>query len=182
VTDARPAIPELSFAAVVASLHRQQVRFTLVGAWGANFHTLDASTLFATPDYDLFLPLDPENLLRAWQVAEASGLVLQTDGGLLDAPRDRDADLARAVVDRHAVTRATASVLAINLRLIMAAFAFEPVWEERRTFLLDGVEIPVARLSHIIRSKAATNREKDRCFLATHAEVLRQMLDGDEDS
>jgi hypothetical protein len=47
---------------------------------------------------------------------------------------------------------------------------------------MDGVEIPVARLSHIIRSKAATNREKDRLFLTTHAEILRQMLDGDEDS
>ena len=180
MTDPRPAIPELSFAAVVASLHARQVRFTLIGVWGANFHTVDASALFDTPDYDLFLPLDPDNLLRACQVAQALGLGLRTDGGLLDAPRD--ADQARAVVDQHAVTHATASAMAINLRLNMAAFAFEPVWEERRTFLLEGVEIPVARLSHIIRSKAATNRETDRHFLATHAEVLRQMLDGDEHS
>ena len=46
---------------------------------------------------------------------------------------------------------------------------------------LNRRELPVARLSHIIRSKAAANRPKDRLFLATHAEALRQMLDGDEE-
>ena len=36
-------------------------------------------------------------------------------------------------------------------------------------------------MTGIIRSKAATGREKDRLFLATHAEALRQMLDADEE-
>ena len=180
VTDRRPAIAEPSFAACVEALHAQQVRFTLIGAWGANFHTVDTSVLFATPDHDLFLPPDPENLVQAWQVAAALGLSLWGADDPLDA--SPDVDLARAVVDGCRLTRATTSAMTINLRLVMTAFAFEPVWEEGRTFLMDGVEIPVARLSHIIRSKAATNREKDRLFLSTHAERLRQMLDGDEDS
>ena len=46
---------------------------------------------------------------------------------------------------------------------------------------MDGVEIPVARLSHIVRSKTAAGRDKDRLFLATHADSLRQMLEDDED-
>jgi hypothetical protein len=180
VKDHRPPFGEASFAACVEALHAQQVRFTLIGAWGANFHTVDASVLFATPDHDLFLPSDPDNLVRAWEVAAALGLSLWGAEDPFDA--SPDVNLARAVVDRRALTRATTSAMTINLRLVMTAFAFEPVWEERRTFLMDGVEIPVARLSHIIRSKAATNRDKDRLFLARHAEILRQMLDGDEDS
>ena len=46
-----------------------------------------------------------------------------------------------------------------------------------RMFVVDGVEIPVARLTHIVESKAAAGREKDRLFLATHAEALRQLLE-----
>lgn len=176
----RPTIAEPSFAACVEALHAQQVRFTLIGAWGANFHTVDTSVLFATPDHDLFLPLDPDNLVQAWEVAGALGLSLWDAKNPLQAPPD--VDLARVIVDGRRPTRATTSAMTLNLRLAMTAFAFEPVWEERRTFLMDGVEIPVARLSHIIRSKAATNREKDRLFLTQHAEILREMLDGDEGS
>jgi hypothetical protein len=60
----------------------------------------------------------------------------------------------------------------------MAGFDFDRVWNERREFVVDSVAIPVARLAHIIESKAAAGREKDRLFLATHAEALRQLLDG----
>lgn len=37
----------------------------------------------------------------------------------------------------------------------------------------------VACLTHIVRSKDTANRDKDRLFLSTHEEALRQML-GDE--
>ena len=50
----------------------------------------------------------------------------------------------------------------VDLTSVVTAFDFESVWQERRTFLVEGVELSVARLSHIIRSKAATNRGKGR--------------------
>jgi hypothetical protein len=180
VTDRRPASAEPAFAECVEALHAKQVRFVLIGAWGANFHTVDTAVLFATPDHDLFLPADPDNLMQAWEGAAALGMSLSGAESPLEAPPD--VDLARAVVDGRQLTRATTSAMTINLRLVMTPFAFEPVWDQRRTFLMDGIEIPVARLSQIIRSKAAANREKDRLFLTTHAGILRQMLDGDEDS
>jgi hypothetical protein len=46
-------------------------------------------------------------------------------------------------------------------------------------FQVDEIEIPVARLSHIVASKAKTNRPKDRLFLETHAEALRRLIDKD---
>jgi hypothetical protein len=39
------------------------------------------------------------------------------------------------------------------------------------------VEIPVARLTDIVRSKRTAGRDKDRLFLATHAEAIRDLLE-----
>jgi len=73
----------------------------------------------------------------------------------------------------------------VDLTLVMTGFKFEEVWEQRTTFLLEGVEVPVARLAHIVASKAAAGREKDRLFLAAHAEALRELMrsegPGDQD-
>ncbi len=66
--------------------------------------------------------------------------------------------------------------LDVDLTLVMEGFAFEEVWAERRVYLLEGVEVPVARLSHVVRSKAAVGRPKDLLFLATHEEALRDLL------
>jgi hypothetical protein len=62
----------------------------------------------------------------------------------------------------------------------MAGFEFETVWREHRVFTDGGVELPVARLLHIVTSKALAGRPKDRLFLATHAEALRELLPKDE--
>jgi hypothetical protein len=69
--------------------------------------------------------------------------------------------------------------LEVDFTLSMAGFDFETVWRERRTFLVDDVSMPVARLLHIVRSKEKAGRDKDRRFLASHAEALRQILRND---
>jgi len=43
-------------------------------------------------------------------------------------------------------------------------------------FVADGVEIPTARLLHIVQSKHSAGRDKDRLFLATHREALEELL------
>ncbi len=58
----------------------------------------------------------------------------------------------------------------------MAGLELETVWNERRPFVIDDVTIPVARLQHIVASKHAAGRDKDRLFLATHREALEQLL------
>jgi predicted nucleotidyltransferase len=163
------------FAALGRVLVARDVRFVVIGVWGANFFASAAGAVFTTQDRDLFLPPDPDNLMRAWDACEAAGLVLWSGDAPLDAPHDRV--IADAVVARRALTRATKDDLQVDLTLVMAGFEFENVWNERRHFVVDGVEIPVARLTHIVESKAAAGREKDRLFLATHAEALRQLLD-----
>lgn len=163
------------FLRLVAALDEKQVRFTLIGVWGANFWARSGSTLFTTEDYDLLVPPDPDNEVQAWATCEILGLSLRCGDEPLDKPRDRF--LAERIVSSRALVRATdGHGLDVDLTLVMAGFAFEEVWSERRLFKVDGVLVPVARLSHIIASKAAAGRLKDRLFLATHEEALRELL------
>jgi hypothetical protein len=131
------------FATLIKNLQSRNVRYVVIGVWGANYYSPGGAATFRTRDRDLFLPPDPSNLAHAWQACEES-----------DVPRDLD----------------------VNLTLVMPGFEFEEVWQERRTFIVDGVDVPVARLLHIVKSKEAANRDKDRLFLATHEEALRQLL------
>lgn len=164
------------FAPLARALAERDVRYLLIGVSGVNLHAHASGVVFHTQDRDVFLPPEADNLARAWQACEACDLELLAAGGPLETPRDLE--LAERVVARKASTRATnGEDLQVDLSLEMAGFAFDDVWRERVTFELLGVEVPVARLLHIVSSKAALGRSKDRLFLATHAEALRELLD-----
>lgn len=163
------------FEQAVASLNGRGVRFIVIGVSGANYYATSGSSLFVTADRDLYLPLEPANALAAWAACESVGLELWSGREPLDTPRDLG--LAQAIVERQALVRASdGRGLEIDLTLVMAGFEFEQVWSERRVFRAEGVEIPVARLRHIVESKAAAGRPKDRLFLASHEEALRGLL------
>jgi hypothetical protein len=163
------------FLRLVRSLARGGVRFVVIGLSGVNFHARSASELFATQDRDLLLPRDPDAALSAWRVSEKLGLELTCGAEPLDRPRDRF--LAERVVANRALVRATDHAgLDVDFTFVMAGFDFETVWNERRIFRVDRVEIPVARLAHIVESKRRTGRDKDRLFFATHAEAVRDLV------
>lgn len=155
------------------------VRFVVIGVAGANYYAIGGATMFVTEDRDLFLPPDVEAVLRSWQACEERRLELRVGTEPLDVPRDRD--LAGRIVERRATIRATDNQgLDIDLTLTMSGFDFETVWRERRTFSIDGIDVPVARLTHIVASKHAAGRDKDRLFLATYREALEQLVRRDE--
>jgi hypothetical protein len=140
-----------------------------------NLYGPSAQAVFSTDDFDLFLPSDPENLVQVWTACEDAGLDLWSNDEPLDRPRDRW--LAQRMVERQAVTRTTGpNDLVVDLTLVMAGYDFETVWHDRREFVIGDVTIPVARLLHIVTSKHAAGRNKDRLFLATHREALEQLL------
>jgi len=161
---------------LAAALNRDGVRYVVIGVAGANYWARSGHTVFTTQDFDLFLPPEPENALKAWQAAETSGLDLYCGDELLDRPRDLL--LAKRVVHRRALVRATdGRGFDVDFTLVMAGFDFEPVFAGRRPFLVEGIPVPVARLRDIVASKAAAGRDKDRLFLAAHADALRSLID-----
>lgn len=162
--------------ALAAALHEAAVRYVTIGVGGANLWARSGHTIFTTRDYGLFLPSDPENAIRAWHAAEACGLDLFCGDEPLDRPRDLV--LAGRIVERRALVTATdGRGFDVDFSLVMAGFDFETVFAQRRTFLVEGVPIGVARLRDIVASKAAAGREKDRLFLAAHAEALRSLIE-----
>jgi hypothetical protein len=151
------------------------VRYVLIGVSGANLYGPSGQAVFTTDDFDLFLPPDPDNLVRAWSACEHTSLDLWLGNEPLDSPRDRW--LAERVVERRALTRAAGTNdLLVDLTLVMKGFDFETVWQARREFLIEGVPVPTARLLHIVESKQAAGRPKDQLFLATHKDALEQLL------
>ena len=169
------------FLDLVRALHQHRVRFVLIGVSGVNYYASRGSLLFTTEDHDLFLPLDTPNTLGAWRAAESRGLELSAGVEPLDVPHDET--VARAVVDRRAlVTASNETGLTVYFALVMAGFDFETVWQERRTFVAGGTQLHVARLAHIIKSKATAGRQKDRLFLAAHAEGLEALLKRDTET
>lgn len=170
-----------TFERLVQLLVRAGVRFVVIGLFGANYYARSGGTLFLTQDRDLFLPLDPDNALAAWRACEATSLELFCGREPLDQPRDRL--ISERVIANRALVRATDGAgLDVDFTLVMAGFDFETVWAERRVFRVGAVEIPVARLGHIVESKRQAGRDKDRLFLVTHAEAIRDLVEADERS
>ena len=131
--------------------------------------------MFTTEDFDLFVLPDADNLVRAWMACEQAALELC----LMEEPLDRPRDLwlAERIVERRALTRATGpDEFKVDLTLVMKGFDFQTVWAERRTFKIEDVDVPAARLRHIIESKHAAGRDKDKYFLTTHKDALEQLL------
>lgn len=150
-----------AFVDLVQELDRRAVRYVTIGVWGANYYALSGSTVFHTEDRDLFLPLEPENLLRAWEACEVAGFELRVGREPLDSPRDLW--LAERMVLHRALTKAFGpGGVHVDLTLVMGGFEFEAVWAERRTFLDAGARVQVARLQHIVDSKVAADRPKDQ--------------------
>jgi hypothetical protein len=162
-------------APLLRSLHARSVRYLLIGVSGANLYAPAHGDRFITSDFDLFLPANPDNLATAWACCETAGLELWLNDEPLDRPRDRW--LAERMVARRALTIVTGpDEVRVDLTLVMQGFDFESVWAERRVFSIEGIAVPTARLLHIVQSKEAAGRDKDRLFLATHREALEQLL------
>jgi hypothetical protein len=162
------------FLHLAGAFDQAKVRFVVIGVAGANQYARSAGSLFTTEGFDLFLPANPGNALLAWRACEDTGLALWCGAEPLDSPRDEF--LAEQIVSRRALVRAEGPDLRVDLTLVMAGFEFDEVWRQRRVFKSEGVEVPVARLQDIVASKAAAGRPKDRLFLATHEEALKELM------
>jgi len=163
-----------AFADACRALVRDGVRFVVIGVWGANYYARTAGATLVTLDLDAFLPLDANNLVLAWKACESVGCTLWAGDEPLGPPT---LELAGAVVAHRALTTAVGDTGAeIDLTLTMTGFSFAEVDAAKVSFVVDGVNVPVARLTHILRSKMLAGRAKDQLFLTSHRELLDRLL------
>jgi hypothetical protein len=71
---------------LMRALAVRSVRFVAIGVWGVNQYAQDIHQAFATKDKDLFLPLDPDNLVGAWEACESVARTTSRDGALGPTP------------------------------------------------------------------------------------------------
>lgn len=174
----RPTASEL--ARLVEHFDARHVQAVLIGVHGADLHARKSGKRFQTKDTDFFLPLDPANLLGAWEACTGAGFSLWSGPEPLDSPRDLE--LAMQVVATRSLTVAMSPTDGrVDLTLVMGSLHFEDVWLRRRVLPEEsGVWVDVARLKDILRSKRDSGRTKDAAFLRKNAAILRELVDFDE--
>jgi hypothetical protein len=160
------AEPELDPEAMLDVFRRHDVRFVVIGGFAAVIH----GSPYVTGDIDIVPQPTTDNLerlsdaldelhARVWTAGEPEGISLGHDAKSLS-----DASVWNLITDHGR----------LDLTFVPSGtFGYEDVSRDATRIAILGVEIDVASLADVIRSKEAAGRDKDRLVLP----VLRQMLE-----
>jgi predicted nucleotidyltransferase len=160
------AEPELAPERMLAVLKGHGVRFVLVGGFAAVIY----GSPYLTTDVDVVPEWSKENLermsaalesmhARVWTAGEPAGLSFKHDAASLGG-----ADTWNLVTDHGR----------LDLTFVPSGTAgYEDLARDAVHLTILGVDVDVASLADVVRSKEAAGREKDRVVLP----VLRRILD-----
>ncbi len=161
--------PELAPDRILRVLREHGVRFVLIGGFAAVIH----GAPYVTVDVDIVPERAGENVrrlsealkamhARVWTVGEPEGLPFDHDTQSLDGSRVWNLVTDHGRLDITFEPSGTAG--------------YEDVSRHAVHLTILGVEVDVASLADVIRSKEAAGREKDRLVLP----VLRRILEETE--
>ena len=156
--------------AMLRVLDETGVRYILIGGLAATLY----GSPHVTTDVDITPDRNAENLAALAGALERLDARIQTEG-----------EPGGLAFDRSAAFLERASILNLTTRYGDLDLTFEPAGTTGYvdlsrgavTIELRGLEIPVAALSDIIRSKEAAGREKDRLTLPTLRRLLERRRD-----
>lgn len=160
------AEPELAPERILAVLQEHGVRFVLVGGFAAVIH----GSPYLTTDVDVVPEWSRGNLerlsaalgamhARVWTASEPQGLAFNHDAASLGG-----AEMWNLVTDHGR----------LDVTFVPSGTAgYEDLARDAVHLVILGVDVDVASLADVIRSKEAAGREKDRVVLP----VLRRILD-----
>lgn len=160
------AEPELAPERILAVLRDHGVRYVLVGGFAAVIH----GSPYVTTDVDVVPERSGDNLehlsaaldamhARVWTSTEPEGLAFHHDARSLE-----DVKVWNLVTDHGR----------LDLTFVPSGTAgYEDLSRDAERLSILGVEVDVASLADVIRSKEAAGREKDRLVLP----VLRRILE-----
>jgi hypothetical protein len=148
--------PELNAAAIAAALNRHQVRYVVIGAFAA---IAQQAPIPATRDIDLTPEASPENLARLSLALEELGARIRTEAVPDGLPFGHDA----ASLAAAEVWNLTCPDGEFDISFHPAGFAggYAELAVNAHRLRVDEVEVVVADLADVIRSKESAGRPKD---------------------
>lgn len=154
---------------ILAALDRHAVRYVLIGGLAAILH----GAPHVTTDVDIVPEEALRNLERLSAVLRELNARIRVAGEEEGVPFGHDAESLRRVRIWNLVTDKG------NLDITFVpsgTHGYEDLRRDAVSMRVRGVEVPVASLADVIRSKEAAGRERDRAVLP----ALRRMLDRGE--
>jgi hypothetical protein len=151
-----PNIPDLDAAAIVAALNRHRVRYVVIGAFAA---IAQQAPIAPTRDIDITPEESTQNLQRLSAALKELDARVRTDsveGGL---PLDHDA----ASLGRAAMWNLVCRYGELDITFRPSGFdnGYRGLAARAHRVVVEGIEISVADLDDVIRSKEAAGRPKD---------------------
>jgi predicted nucleotidyltransferase len=158
--------PELDPQAVLEAFRRHDVRFVVIGGFAAVIH----GSPYVTGDIDIVPQATVENLdrlsdaldelhARVWTAGVPEGIAFGQDAKSLSETNVWNLITDSGRLDLTFVPSGTSG--------------YQDLSRDATRIAILGVDVDVASLADVIRSKEAAGRDKDRLVLP----VLRQMLD-----
>jgi hypothetical protein len=158
---------------------QSKVDYVIIGVSGINYYAKDARQILGTADYDLFIRPTTENILNAILCLTREGYHVTVPvapgrwKGVTKPSRtlcERLADEKRTLVAEGFYHQIVEGLLEIS------GFTFEEI-KNKAVWMKDAqlrFRFPVASMRHLLESKRAANREKDRHFLAKYKSLLKE--------
>jgi len=162
-----------AYVEVCKRFAEEGVRYVIVGVFGINFYAQEVGEIVTTADCDILIPAEFPILRKALQLLADMEFALEAGGEPLPT---LDPVILKGILRARAVVRADRDDARVDLCTRIAGVRFSELWENRRVFVLEGVNIHVGRLQQLIKSKRTANRPKDELFLEQHKEVIQSML------
>jgi hypothetical protein len=148
--------PELNAVAIVAALNRHQVRYVIIGAFAA---IAQQAPIPATRDIDLTPETSEENLARLSQALTELGARIRTESVPNGLPFSHDAmSLGAAEVWNLICDNGE---LDLSFRPSGFAGGYAQLVANAHRMRVGDVEVVVADLADVIRSKESAGRPKD---------------------
>lgn len=151
---------------VFAALERHDVRYVLVGGLAAILH----GAPHITTDADIVPEIGRENLDRLSAALKELNARIRVAGEPEGIPFDRSGESLLRVQTWNLVTdRGNIDITFVP----SGTRGYDDLVRDARPIVVRGIDVPVASLADVIRSKEAAGRDKDRLVLP----VLRRILE-----
>lgn len=148
--------PDLDAAAIISVLNQHEVRYVIIGAFAA---IAQKAPIAPTRDIDVTPDEDPVNLRRLSAALEQLGARVRTDSVPAGIPFDHSAASLRRASIWNLICRY--GEFDISFRPSGFEGGYSQLVIRAHRLIVEGVEVSVADLDDVIRSKEAAGRPKD---------------------